>query len=266
MQSCGSIPLILFEHCSDSRFTYSYTKLWAAKRRFVYEAARMRPVSLKKIMEKNAVTAGTDPDLSELGGIFKARAVRCAVQGILAVLDTPETWKLIKTSLANASSATDYLASLTQYLSSSAPDRMDVLKAESDRCRSSAVAFENFIGAVALSSSPDTVSYLEYIETLPEFKIEQSGFSRAMYLRFAENRKLSLETSQGRAFLEKSLIKMAPVNEYLANGMLNVFSHLPDYAADIQTALRTMLLHLKAAVPRNQAPSVLSRTDALLKV
>ncbi|HJJ47524.1 MAG TPA: M1 family metallopeptidase [Methanocorpusculum sp.] len=266
MQSCGAIPLILFEHCSDARFTWSYTKLWSARRRFMYEAAKNRSVTLRKIVEKYSLLAGENPDLADLGKIFKARAVRNAVSGILSTLDTYETWHMIKKSLNGADNASVYLASLTQYLSSSAPDRLDVLKTEAEKARENAIAFENFIGAAALSSSPDTVSYLEYIETLPEFRCEQSGLSRAMYLRFAENRKLSLETPSGRAFLEKSLIKMAPVNEYLANGMLNVFSHLLDYAPEIQAPLREILLHLKASVSAESAPSVISKTDALLKV
>ena len=264
MESCGAIPLTLFEHCLDARFTYSYTKLWSARRRFLFEAARLRPVSLKHVMERYAAIGRESAEFDGLGRIFKARAVQCAIQGILAALDTPQTWKMIRESLEHAASASVYLASLTQYLSSSAPDRFIILEREAGKARAKAVAFENFIGAAALSSSPDTVKYLECIEKMPEFKVEQSGYSRAMYLRFAENRKLSLETEEGRAFLERSLLKMAPVNEYLANGMLNVFSHMAEYAPEVSAALRGILERLQASVSADAAPSVVSKIHALL--
>lgn len=264
MRSCGALPLTLFEHCSDARFTYQYMKLFTAKRRFFHEIARNHPVTLKKLHEKYALSADST-DFTELGRIFKCRAVKNYIAGILVVLDTTETWKMIKKAYRNASCASDRLNALMQYLSSSAPDRMDLLKEEFMRSKVSALAFENFIGAAANSSSPDTVSYLKYIEEQPEFKIEQSGFSRAMYLRFAENRKISLETESGRQFLGKSLIKIAQVNEYLANGMLNVFANMNEYNSDVREALRDILNTLCTSVPENAAPSVISKTKALLK-
>lgn len=85
----------------------------------------------------------------------------------------------------------------TLYLSGTAPDRISLLDTELARAKTDPVAWENFLAATAASSSPDTVTYLRRIEQSGNFHIEQAGESRSLYLRFAANRKLSLETDTG---------------------------------------------------------------------
>ena len=182
---------------------------------------------------------------------------------ILASLDTAEVHAVIKKQYAESAGATNRLAALSLYLSSSAPDRMEVLEAELLRSASHPLAFENFISAAA-NAARDTVSYLKRIEASPKFHIEQAGEARSLYLRFAQNRKVSLETAEGRAFLKESIIRLAKVNAYITTGMLSVFSHMREYPDALKAELMTVLREIAAAVSAEESPAVYQTAKQIL--
>ncbi|MDO5844297.1 MAG: M1 family metallopeptidase [Methanocorpusculum sp.] len=262
MRKCGVLPLTLFDSVEDERFKFEYTKLYSAKKRFMKAAALKYEGQLKSLLNSYDITSEKSDSVSEKASLFKARAVKNQILSLLAAIDTPEVRGILKSHYENAECATDRISALTLYLSSNAADRFDVLEAELSRSKDNALAFENFIGAAAVSSSPDTVSYLKRIEKSPEFKTENAGFSRAMYLRFAQNRKLSLETVEGRKFLEESLIKMSGVNEYLSTGILSVFSHIGSYSFEVRESLKQILEKLVSEI--SGAPSVVKTAETIL--
>lgn len=164
----------------------------------------------------------------------------------------------------DATNATNRLAALTLYLSGTAPDRFALLTTELDRAAVDPVAWENFLSAVAGSSSPDTVAYLRRIEESGHFQIEQAGESRSLYLRFANNRKLSLETVDGRVFLHQSLLSLARVNEYISTGILSVFSHLDQCTPEVQIPCVEILLDLISSIPETDAPAAVRTARRIL--
>lgn len=263
MQRCGVLPLTLFDSVEDERFKFEYTKLYKAKKRFMKAVAEKYEKKLISLLKAYDLTTSKSDSISALASTFKARAVKNQILALLATLERPDIWNILKSHYEKAECASDRIASLTLYLSSIAPNRFEVLESEMKRSKDNALAFENFIGAVAVTSSPDTVKYLKEIEKSPAFKIEQAGFSRALYLRFAQNRKLSLETEAGRKFLEESLLKMSNVNEYISTGMLSVFSHIGSYSENVRKPLASILEKLVAET--TGAPSVVRTAETILK-
>ena len=256
MDSVGALVLTLFESVNDPEFAYSYTKLYHAKKRFMSAVAEKNSGILKALLGAYTQSPAQTGSPSELARTFKARSVKNLILRLLATLDTPEIHTLLKERYENAVCATDRMNAFSLYLSSSAPDRMEMLNRELNRSKDKPVAFENFISAVSGTYSPDTVMYLKEVESSEYFHAEQSGESRSLYLRFAENRKVSLETEAGREFLESSLLRLAKINEYNTTGMLSVFSHMNSYAEEVRIPLLRILENLRNRVSESDAPAV----------
>jgi len=256
MQRVGALALTLFESVSDPEYTYAYTKLYEAKRRFMAAVAGTHTERLHALLAAYSFSPPKTSSPSELARIFKARSVKNLILSLLATLDTPDIHAMLRERYEKAVCSTDRMTALSLYLSSSASDRMEILHAELERSKNNPIAFENFISAVSGTYSPDTVEYLKIIESSANFDPEQAGVSRALYLRFSQNRKVSIETQAGREFLANSLLGLAPVNEYVTTGMLSVFSHLNEYADDVREPLIRILEHLRGAISESDAPSV----------
>ena len=264
MKSCGSMPLLMFESVSDSRFAHEYGKLYSAKQRILRGIAEKYEDTLRALYVKYDVSYQADGfEPAVLSAQFKANAVKNLILTILASLDTPDVHCLIRTQYRNANSATNRLAALSLYLSSSASDRMDILLEELARSAEHPLAFENFIAASA-NTAHDTVSYLKVIEASPKFHIEQAGEARSLYLRFAQNRKVSLETEDGREFLKASIIRLSKVNAYITTGMLSVFSHMKEYPDELKEKLMAVLLEIESSVSPDESPAVYQTAKQIL--
>jgi aminopeptidase N len=256
MDSVGALGLTLFESVNDPEFAHSYTKLYHAKQRFMSAVAANNSGILKALLGAYTRSPAKTGLPSELARTFKARSVKNLILRLLATLDTPEIHTLLKERYENAVCSTDRMNAFSLYLSSSAPDRMEMLNRELNRSKDKPVAFENFISAVSGTYSPDTVLYLKAIESSEYFHAEESGKSRSLYLRFAENRKVSLETEAGREFLGSSLLRLAKINEYNTTCMLSVFSHMNSYAEEVRIPLLRILENLRDKVPEADSPAV----------
>ncbi|HJJ55326.1 MAG TPA: aminopeptidase N C-terminal domain-containing protein, partial [Methanocorpusculum sp.] len=262
--SCGALPFTMFEAVSDDRFEYAHTALYQAKQKILRSIAGRYEIRLRLLYEAipDAMPEGFVP--KDLAVQFKRNAVRNLILTVLSSLNTQDTQFLAKHQFTSAVSSTNRLAALTLYLSSSAPGRMETVAQELERTAGNPVAFENFIAAVAGSFSPDTVEYLKLIEASPYFHKEQSGESRSLYLRFSQNRKLSIETEAGRKFLENAITGMAGINSYLTTGMLSVFSHMNRYDNLLRTELYALLTRIEAAISPVTSPAVYQTVKQLL--
>jgi aminopeptidase N len=102
------------------------------------------------------------------------------------------------------------------------------------------------------------------IEASHKFHIEQAGEARSLYLRFAQNRKVSLETEEGREFLKASIIRLSKVNAYITTGMLSVFSHMKEYPDDLKEKLMEVLLEIERSVSAEESPAVYQTAKQIL--
>ncbi len=149
-------------------------------------------------------------------------------------------------------------------MDSSAGDRSGMLDSFEQESEKNLVSWENFLAVVAANSSPEVLDLIARVEQSAAFRIEQANDQRALYGRFAMNRKKSLQTENGRAFLKKTLRTLAPINEFSTVAMLRVFGTLDAMEAADQVPLTGILAGLLEDLDPEKTPSVYNTIRRLL--
>jgi aminopeptidase N len=93
---------------------------------------------------------------------------------------------------------------------------------------------------------------------------EQANDQRALYRRFALNRKKSLQTDEGRAFLAKTMHRLAPINEFSTVSMVRVFGALDSMEVKDQVPLVGVLAGLLEDLDPEKTPSVYNTVRRVL--
>ena len=103
-------------------------------------------------------------------------------------------------------------------MDSPAEDRFAILGSFEQESVKNPVSWENFLSVIAANSSADVLDLIARVEKSPAFRIEQANDQRALYRRFALNRKKSLQTEEGRAFLART-IRTAGTHQRIQHGL-----------------------------------------------
>ncbi len=192
--------------------------------------------------------------------------------GLLASLDTPEVRELIHTQITEAGVATDRLRAFGLYLNSSAPDRVAVMETFEAEASGHPVSWEAYLAAVGGCSAPDTVTLIRRAAASPLFRINQVNDHRALYGAFAANRKISLETAEGRELFGEILVRLAPVNQYSTVNLLRAFGAVdlmePDNHVPLIETLVSVQENLRSAdlpVVKNTMKRILARSPVAVK-
>ncbi len=264
MMSAGSQFLTIFESAPDTKYTHRYQALHDVRERiFRSIAARNKEGLLDIYNSVNAPDARRDT-LHQEHLAIKRRQIKNTALALLSRLGTPDIHQLIKDQFNSTSCATDKLVAFSLYLDSSAGDRFDMLASFEQESEKNLVSWENFLAVVAANSSPEVLDLITRVEQSAAFRIEQANDQRALYGRFAMNRKKSLQTENGRAFLQKTLRTLAPINEYSTGTMLRVFGALDAMEAADQVPLTGILAGLLEDLDPEKTPSVYNTIRRLL--
>ncbi len=265
MDEAGGQFMTIFESVGDERFAHRYRALADARRRLYRAVAERHGETLLEVYRRYAEPARKDGSYSdrEIEAI-KRRQVKNAGLALLAARDTPEGHRLIREQFEEATAATDRLVAFRLYLESTAPDRMDVFTAFFEESRRNLVAWETFLATTAASDAADLVALLRRIETSDAFRIEQANEQRALYARFALNRRQSLETAAGRAYLTEVLIRLAPINEYSTVRALDAFAFIDRMEERYHVPVVRILVDLLATLDPEKTPSVYNSARRLL--
>jgi aminopeptidase N len=264
MMSVGGQMVTLFESAPDKKYTHRYQALHDVRERiFRAIAARYKQGLLGICTAMNA--PGTLQDSpGEQARAIKQRQVKNTALAVLSRLGTPDVHQLIKEQFDNANCATDKLVAFGLYMDSSASDRFDMLASFEQESEKNPVSWENFLAVIAGNSSPEALDLIARVERSATFRIEQANDQRALYGMFALNRKKSLQADNGRAFLEKTLRTLAPINEYSTVGMLRVFGALDAMEESDQVPLTGILAGLLLDLDPEKTPSVYNTIRRLL--
>ncbi len=266
MERAGAQFLTIFESVEDQDYAHRYQALYDVKKKIQRSVAERYFDSVLSIYKKYSETDVDKGYLPAMVAAIRRRQVKNTCLSILASRDDPDTHALIRRQFDDpAAAATDRLVAFSLYLDSSAPDKHDVLKEYGVESRSHPVSWETYLSAVAGSSSDDVVDMVAAIGSSDDFHIEQANEQRALYGRFAMNRKKSLQTVKGRQFLTSMLVKLAQVNEYSTVMALQTFSAVDymeqEYVADAVKILADLL----ASLDPEKTPSVYNTAKRLLK-
>ncbi|MDN7024986.1 M1 family metallopeptidase [Methanoculleus sp. FWC-SCC1] len=265
MDEAGGQLLTIFASVSDERYAYRYRALAFARRRLYVAIAGEHEDALYATYHRAAASVPETPDdLSGEVTAIKHRQVKNTALAVLAALDTPAVHALLRDQFSVATSATDRIAAFRLYLESTAPDRMEIFTEFLAESRQNLVAWETFLGTVAASDAADIVSLLRQIEASDAFRIEQANEQRALYARFALNRKHSLETEAGRAFLTDALLRLAPINEYSTVRALDAFAFIDRMEERYHAPVVRILAVLLATLDPAKTPSVYNTGRRLL--
>ncbi|MCK4269915.1 MAG: aminopeptidase N C-terminal domain-containing protein, partial [Methanogenium sp.] len=156
------------------------------------------------------------------------------------------------------------LAAFACYLDSSAEDRYEVIKNYESQSKENPVTWEIYLSAVAGNSRDDAVEIIRQVEKSPAFRIEQANDQRALYGRFAQNKKLSLQSQEGRKFLSEVLARLSEINEYSTVNILSVFGNIDKMEKEYHIPLVDMLISLKEKLDQKRTPGVYNTIRRLL--
>jgi len=260
----GAQLVTVFESAPDKKYAHQYQALYDVRERiFRSLGARYKTDLLDIYATINVPWFRRDSLDQELLDI-KRRQIKNTALAVLSRLDTPDIHRVIRDQFARGSCATDTLAAFSLYLDSSAGDRHALLDSFEQESRKNPVSWENFLSVIAANSSRDVMAFLARAEQSDAFRIEQANDQRALYGRFALNRKKSLQTDDGRAFLQKTLLKLAPVNEHSTVSMLRVFGPLDAMEEADQVPLVGILARLLHDLDPEKTPSVSNTARRIL--
>ncbi|OEU42602.1 peptidase [Methanosarcina sp. Ant1] len=265
LEKVGGQFLIIFESVEDEEFAHHYQELYDVKQKLLNAVAwkyRNSVVSAYRYFENFSIPR--DSTLEEAARVIKGRQAKNVCLGILATLDTPDTHALIKQQFETATCATDRLSAFAAYLNSSAPDKVEVLRAFEAESKQNLIAWEAFLAVIGNNSSADAVELVREMERSKAFRIEQANDQRALYGSFARNRKKSLQTEEGRALFADVLRKLTPVNEFSTVNMLNAFANIDQMEAKYHIPLVKILADLLEELDAQKFPSVYNRARKLL--
>jgi aminopeptidase N len=265
MDKAGGQFLTIFESVEDPGFAHHYTALHRARRRLLRALAARHGALLEGTYRKHAAPApGNLPYVEAQVQAIRDRQVKNVCLEALAFLDTPEVHQLLRDQFTTSPAASDRVIAFRLLLESSAPDRhplFDRFREESSR---HPVAWEAFLSSVAGASCSDLVDLVRRAEASPAFRIEQANDQRALYVRFAMNRKVSLETPEGRGLLAEILRRLAAVNETSAVRALQALAHLDRMEVVHHVPLVALLTELLRTLDRGRQATVWNTVRRML--
>ena len=265
IEKAGGQFLTIFESVEDQEFAHNYQALYDVRQKLLEAVAskhRNSVISAYHYFESSTVPKNTT--IEEIARVIKMRQAKNICLGILATLDTPDIHTIIKQQFETATCATDRLSAFAAYLNSSAPDKIELLRAFEAESKQNLVAWESFLEVIGNNNSTDAVELVRETERSKTFRIEQANDQRALYGSFARNRKKSLQTEEGRALFAEILRKLTPVNEYSTVNMLNAFANIDHMEAKYHVPLVKILADLLEEIDAQKYPSVYNRIKQLL--
>jgi aminopeptidase N len=219
----GGLPLTLYDTVDSPEYAHRYRALYDARKHIETALANRYGKELRGLYESLHPALPLTAPMEIQVPAIKERQIRNICLSLLATLDTPEIQTLVRSQLEKGEVATDRLRAFSLYLQSTAPDRLEVMEAAGRQASLHPVSWEAFLAAVGGCSALDAVILVRKAARLPWFRIEQVNDHRALYGSFAANRKISLQTGEGRELLKDALLALAPVNQNSVVSLLRAF-------------------------------------------
>ena len=264
MMRGGAQFLTVFESVSDKKFAHNYRALYDVRERLLKSIASRHTTGLLEIHSSVNFPNTLRGTLEEESIAIKQRQIKNMALAVLSRLDTPDIHQRIRDQFKTSLNATDKLTAFGLYMDSSAADRQEMLDSFEQESGKNPVSWENFLLVIAMNSSPEVLDLIKRVEHSDAFRIEQANDQRALYGRFALNRKISLQTEPGRSFLQKTLLRLAGVNEYSTVSMLRVFGPLDEMEAADRVPVAGILARLLSDLDPGKTPSVYNTARRIL--
>jgi aminopeptidase N len=263
LEQAGGQGLTIFESVEDEALAHRYLALFRARQRILTAIASRHEEAIRAVYE--GLSGMPEPaTVTEQISAVRARQVKNLCLEILATLDNAGVHFLLHKQFRESPWASDELNAFRLILASSSHDREAIFSEFLEGSSKNLVAWEAFLATVAGSNAPDLVDLVEKAAQSPAFRIEQANDQRALYVRFAMNRKVSLQTPEGRALLMKILEALGRVNETSAVRALQPLGHLDRMEEEYHLPLAGLLADLLSVFDPAENPVVYNTVRRLL--
>ncbi len=254
METAGAQFLTIFEDAGTQGPAHRYRSAYEARVRLERGIAEKEGAILQALYRAYHTSDQMWDSPGKMAACIRNRQVKNLCLSLLARLDTPAIHSMICNQFRNATAPTDRMHAYALLLASSAQNRLTHFRSMMEESHTNPVLWEQFLAQTAGSEAADIVDLLREIEASGYLTIGQANDQRALYGRFARNRKYSLETDEGRSFLYDALLQMMTVNDYMTGGLLATFSHIDQMDPAFHLPLMELLHSL---LEKAESPTVL---------
>jgi aminopeptidase N len=263
-EEVGGLHLTLFDAVDDPRYAHRYTALYRARKKIEQVIAARYSADLKALYRRHDRIIPLAAPLELQATAIRERQLKNTCLGLLATLDTREIHEMIKAQIKGDGVATDRIRAFSLYLTSTATDRLAILESFEQESAAHPVSWEACLAAVGGGSAQDVFALIRQAESLPSFRITQVNDHRALYGAFAANRKMSLETPEGRKLLGEIIIRLAPVNQNSTVNLLKAFGAIDLMEPIYHIPLVELLVSVRDALDPEKFPVIQNTIRRLL--
>ncbi|KAF1077915.1 M1 family metallopeptidase [Methanogenium sp. MK-MG] len=256
LSEAGGLFLTIFDAVGDERYAHRYADLYRARRQLIKATAERHFALISAVYTAYAADVPCPDGIAGDVARLKRRQVKNTALLFLAAMDTPEVHDTLIRQYREGTTATDRVMAFGHIVNSSCAERAAIIRDCYEKSRNNPVAWETYLGSLAGIASAADIGLIRDAAASVSFSLEMANDQRALFGRFAQNKKISLETPEGRALIEEILITLAPVNEYSTGNMLAVFGNIDRMKEEHQAPLIEILLRVLDATDPQQTPSV----------
>jgi len=260
----GGLLLTLFDGVDDPDYAHRYGALYKARRTIEHSLASRHERALRDLYQRYDQRIPLTEPMDVQVGAIKKRQVKNTCLALLSTLDSPAIHSLIRAQIATGAVATDRMRAFSLYLNSMAPDRLEVMQKVAKDAAGHPVSWEAYLTAVGGCSAPDAVTLIRQAEKSRRFDITQVNDQRALYGSFAANRKVSLQTAEGRKLLKEILLRLAPVNQNSVVSLLRAFDTVDLMEEEYHEPLIDLLVSVQKSLDPSREAVVLHTIRRLL--
>jgi aminopeptidase N len=261
----GGLLLTLYDTVDVPEYSHRYRVLYDARRRLEKAIATRHAQALIARYHRHDRTVPLTSSMEEQVPAIKERQLKNACLSLLFALDTTGVQTIIRSQLLGEGVATDRLRALSLYLNSSAADRLEIMESFGKRASEHPVSWEGFLATVGGCSAPDAIDLIRKAAASPAFRIKQVNDHRALYGSFAANRKISLQTPEGRELLSQILLELASVNQNSTVNLLRAFDAIDRMEMEYHAPLIGILVGLMERLSRDEVPVVWNTIRRLIE-
>jgi aminopeptidase N len=257
--------LAITESVRDESVLYKYDEIYVAQQKMKKIICALYATDLDALYHSLTSEEFDGDYIEKQVAAIRNRSLKNVVLSILSVQNNEVVWKQFDAQLERATNATDRNIAMALLVHSNAPDRIDKLMQFKKTAQQHLVSWESFLAIVGGNNAEDCIDLMKQMEKDPQFRIEQSNDQRALYFSFARNRKKSLLTAHGLAYLVEIIIRVSKLNEYSGFHLLSVFGDLEKLDETHQKNLVGALYNVLEALDVKKQPSVVNNIKRILK-
>ncbi len=201
---------------------------------------------------------------SKPGAGLEARRLKATLLRVLAEARSPEAQALAEAHFRQAWNITDQLSALAAVQLSAHPKQAAIFEEAYGKWHGRLSAYTGYLATIGSSArGPEALAAIGREAARPEFRLEHPSHCRSLFLPVAGNNGV-LWTAAGLAWAVETVIRLAPVSEYVTQHLLASFQLFKQFDPDLQRQARAALLNMRGALDPDKTPAVCGRLDAYL--